>query len=50
MEYRYGDWSRKKQLQKSIEDRHNFVIGLIMAPCLLLGPFLIIYLISLITK
>jgi len=50
MEYRYGDWSKKKQLQKSIKDRHNFIKGLIMAPCLIIGPLLIVYLVSLVSK
>jgi hypothetical protein len=50
MRYKYGDWERKKILEKSIRDRQNFIMGLIMAPCLFIGPFLIIYLISLITK
>jgi hypothetical protein len=50
MEYRYGDWDRKKELEKSIEARHNFIFGLIMLPCILLGPLLIAYLMSVIIK
>jgi hypothetical protein len=50
MQYRYGDWERKRQLEKTIEARHNFIFGLIMAPCLLFCPFLIVYLVSLVTK
>jgi hypothetical protein len=48
--YRYGEWERKKQLQKSIENRQNFIIELIMVPCIMLGPFLIVYLMSMIMK
>jgi len=46
----YGDYERRKMLEKSIADKYNFTIGLILAPSLILGPFFIIWLISKVIK
>ena len=50
MQYKYGDWERKRILEKNNKAKQNFIMGLIMAPCLFIGPFLIVWTISKIFK
>jgi hypothetical protein len=46
----YGDWERNRRLEKASQARYNFTMGLILIPTLFIGPFLLVYLMSLIVK
>ena len=46
----YGDYERKKILEKSIDEKFRFKIGLLLVPILILGPFFIVWLISKVIK